>query len=126
MLSIDPTKITPEMLPALAEMVKHERARKHALLIKQHDEYGNGPGCYRLRCARCRGKFYATYPRARFCSYRCRNDEHIERRKARREAARKMRCAQCRRRFDAARIDAKFCTAACRQKAHRESQARDG
>jgi predicted nucleic acid-binding Zn ribbon protein len=75
----------------------------------------------RLTCVRCGGEFTARHPLALYCSYRCRNDAYIERRRERRAASfdGKKTCGVCGEEFTAARSDAKTCSAACRQKAYR-------
>ena len=76
---------------------------------------------YRLTCVHCGGEFTARHPLAIYCSYRCRNDAFIARRRERRAASfdRKKTCGVCGEEFTAARRDTKTCSAACRQKAYR-------
>jgi len=82
-------------------------------------EMGWMPGSYKLSCQHCGATFYRWYPLAKWCSYRCRNDAHIQRRRERRRLARMKKCHECGAPFEARRCDAKFCSVACRQRAHR-------
>ena len=45
-------------------------------------------GAYRLECWHCGREFYARYPLARYCTYRCVNDAYQKRRKERKEEIR--------------------------------------
>lgn len=72
-------------------------------------------GVFKLRCQHCGDIFYtATYSRVKYCSYRCRNDAWIQRRKRYREIARIRTCQYCKKQFKARRKDAKFCCASHR------------
>lgn len=74
------------------------------------------------------GKFnlWATEPALTFCSQRCRQRHHAERRREeRRSRDREHRCATCTTTFAAVRSDAMYCSAACRQKAHRRKAKSD-
>ena len=65
---------------------------------------------YKRECLHCGTTFYARYPLRRYCSYRCRNDAWIQRRKQYREMARLKVCEYCGEEFKAKRKDAKYCS----------------
>ena len=73
-------------------------------------------------CGWCGRGVVANYPHIKYCSERCRNDAYIERRRARRAAAREKTCEVCGESFTAKRKDAKTCSAACKQRAYRKRQ----
>ena len=97
--------------------------RKQAYLKQQYDENeycrGYGWGCYKLECQHCKKTFYAMYPYAKWCSYRCRNDAGILRRKEQRKKARHKVCLECKVAFVGTRNDAKYCSHTCRQLAYK-------
>ena len=64
---------------------------------------------HKLTCWHCGETFIAKCISRRYCSYRCRNDASIERRRAYRKLARKKICGYCGKEFQARRRDAKFC-----------------
>jgi hypothetical protein len=78
---------------------------------------------YIVRCRRCESLFGASYPLAKWCSSRCSNAEHMERREGRAIRARLKQCATCGKSFQSGRTDGKFCSTACRVKAHRQKAA---
>ena len=57
--------------------------------------------------------------RKKYCSYRCRNDAYLERRRQRHAASLRKTCAVCGKPFTAKRMDAMYCSPACKQTAYR-------
>lgn len=75
---------------------------------------------YKRRCWNCGKTFYSFYPSRRYCSYRCRDEAYVERRRKRREASREKVCLYCGEPFKAKRRDAKYCSDSCRVLAYRK------
>src|SRR5579864_9321502 len=65
-------------------------------------------GSYKRTCRQCQKEFYAGYPYAKWCSYRCTNDSYIQRRKERNEKSRHRVCLECKQEFIGTRKDAKY------------------
>ena len=114
-------------LPALEirwdDVVRAMGEREAATQAKLADtfaRFGPGCGCYQIPCVVCGRLVYRRTPTAKYCSYRCRAQAYVARRKARREQARQKQCAQCGNDFVASRCDARFCSNACRQASYRE------
>ena len=76
---------------------------------------GSGTEVHKLRCRHCGGDLYARRADARWCSYRCRNDAYIARRRQWRAAAWEKVCAACGRAFTATRSHARTCSGRCRR-----------
>jgi hypothetical protein len=76
-----------------------------------HDKYGDDPGMYyKLKCWHCGRVFYATYPLARYCTYRCTNVAYSKRRKERKQEIRSNRvCLFCGKTFKSTRTHTKYC-----------------
>ncbi|KXA94715.1 hypothetical protein AKJ36_02335 [candidate division MSBL1 archaeon SCGC-AAA259I07] len=79
---------------------------------ERRSDISGGP--YKKECAFCGEMFYAYYPTRKYCSYRCKNDAYIERRRQRKKEARKKTCQYCGEEFQAGRVDAKYCSSKCR------------
>lgn len=113
---------TPALRVPLDEILRSMRERE-ALVQKQlaelYDRWGPGSGCHRIACVVCGTLVYRRWPGARYCSYRCRAQAYVARRKLRREQARRKQCAHCGNAFIASRNDAKFCSSSCRQASYR-------
>ena len=75
---------------------------------------------YRRKCQNCGKIFYSFYPLRRYCSYGCRNEAYVKRRRKRREASREKICLYCGEPFKAKRKDAKYCSNSCRVLAYRK------
>ena len=88
---------------------------------ESHKElWGYETNVYRRPCATCGRQFYARRPEAKWCSYRCRNDGYIQRRRERAAQARQKVCLTCKAAFTATRRDSRFCGPACKQAAYRK------
>lgn len=89
---------------------------------EEYEKYKDSPflGPYKKECEYCGETFYAFYPLRKYCSYRCKNDAYIERRKERKKKARKKTCEYCGKEFQAGRVDAKYCSSKCRVYAWRD------
>lgn len=99
--------------------MKENEAATQARLAEVFARFGPGCGRYRIPCVVCGTLVYRRTPNAKYCSYRCRSHAYVERRKVRREQARRKQCVQCGNDFIAARCDARFCSNACRQASYR-------
>jgi hypothetical protein len=84
-------------------------------------DYLNGLA-YNRKCWYCGKVFYSFYPLRRYCSYRCRNNAYVDRRKKKREIKREKICLHCGQLFKAKRRDAKYCSGGCRVQAHRDRE----
>ncbi len=78
-----------------------------------HDEYEGywGRGyIHELKCTVCGNVFYAKYPYAKYCSYTCKIDTYIERRRQRTKPKYwEGPCQYCGNKFNSHRVDAKYC-----------------
>jgi endogenous inhibitor of DNA gyrase (YacG/DUF329 family) len=84
-------------------------------------QYSSRIGFYKLKCIRCGTEFDTIrFDLAKYCSYRCRNDTYIERRKEQLRNARIKKCLKCGIVFNAKRTDTIFCSAKCKQSHYRE------
>ena len=101
-----------------------EREIQEQLARRYKDSSWNRPGIG--SCWHCGGEFYNLYCSARYCSYRCKNDAQIARKRERRIAAREPRpCNSCGETFIPRRKDALYCSNACRQRAYRGRNVTD-
>lgn len=91
---------------------------------KDYEKYEDSPFFrpYEKECSYCGETFYAFYPLRKYCSRRCKRDAARERRKRRKEDARKKTCEYCGEEFNAERTDAKYCSSKCRVYAWRENE----
>lgn len=88
------------------------------------DNYRIYTGLYHQgKCQYCGDDFKSSYPLAKYCSQRCKNDAMMERRKIRLQEQRKKICAVCGKHFDAKKKDAMYCSNACKQKAYRDKKS---
>jgi hypothetical protein len=69
-------------------------------------------------CHYC-GQEFAGSARSRYCRSSCKTEAYCERRRHRKEMARRKHCARCGLAFAATRSDAVFCSASCKQSAYR-------
>lgn len=73
-------------------------------------------------CERCGGTMRGRRPQTRYCSYQCRLDAQVERRRQRLRSEGPpyyLWCQRCQEQFRASRKDALFCSPRCRQASHR-------
>lgn len=73
-------------------------------------------------CAYCGREFFQHryYAADKYCSYRCRNDAYMERRRFRHELSLQKICTMCGEPYTATRSDSKYCSQACKQAAYRD------
>lgn len=78
---------------------------------------------YKLNCHYCNKEFYSKNHITKYCSYRCRNNAQMERRKQRNQAEKIKKCINCNGTFKAKRADTKYCSNACKQKYYRKNKS---
>jgi hypothetical protein len=111
-------ELSAELERQAGEMWAQEYEQRQDWLAQEWAERGDGPCCHRIICP-CGKIFFSKKSLAVYCSYRCRNDAYIARRKEWRAEARSKVCTSCDQPFKAKRRDAKYCSDACRQRGFR-------
>jgi len=86
-------------------------------LKKDFEETGDN---YRIFCVVCGKEFYCRRPEGKYCSYRCRNDAYIQRRREIKQIEKEKTCVVCGIFFLAKRKDTLYCSPKCKQKKFRE------
>jgi hypothetical protein len=81
--------------------------------------YGYPSYSYKINCHTCGKVFYCRRPEGKYCSYRCRNDGYIARRKIRNLKKRQKVCTVCGVSFTAKRKDTLYCSPKCKQREYR-------
>lgn len=100
-------------------------SEQEKLKRKYESEWNDVYGVHKCTCFVCGTVFYTKLERGKYCSYRCRNDGYIMRRKQRHEQALIKKCSVCGIEFKAKRTDAKYCSCACKQSAYRKAHVTD-
>lgn len=98
-------------------------------LKKEYEEFIAGKWyyqhSYKLTCHHCGSIFYSVSKRAKYCCYRCSNDNYIAKRKERKALEKQKVCVVCNKPFVAKKKDAMYCSNACKQKAYRHRKVTD-
>jgi hypothetical protein len=114
---------------AAPDFEKWERRKKRAtaedLYYWARKKVLHTPGIHRCKCRRCRKRFYAMRPHAKFCSRECRIAARTRDLAEERRQRRKTYCRQCYKHFRATRGDSRYCSAACRLKHFRQKRRDD-